>query len=105
MTAANSRSRSTRVLGLLAGFAVIIAGSAMAQPPAKASHADMPGMSGMPANGQHDMAAIVTAVDKKTGLLDVLSERYNLRLHFPPAALTGVEKGQRITLHMGFSKP
>jgi hypothetical protein len=100
-----------RLLMLGVGVSAILgwlgAAPATAQP-AKAPHeTGMPGMSmaGAPMNGQHEMAAVVTAVDKKTGLLDVVSDGFNLRLHFPPAALANVQKGQRITLHMGFSKP
>ena len=106
-----TRNRMRR-LGLL-GAAGVAMWTLLAAAPALAQHsghdmANMPGMANMaktPAIGQHDMPATVVAVDRKTGLLDVLSEGYKLRLHFPPAALAGVKKGDRITLHLGFSKP
>ena len=60
----------------------------------------MPGMMGM-----HDMAATVTTVDSTTGMVDVDSGGMKLRVHFPPSALAGVKVGDKITLHLAFTKP
>lgn len=65
------------------------------------------GMPVMNMNGMamHMMPATVTAVDVNTGILDVSSEGMNLKLHFPPAQLMNLKSGDKITLHLGFSKP
>jgi hypothetical protein len=54
--------------------------------------------------GQHEMPATVTNIDKNTGLVDVTSEGMNLRLHFPPSALTNVKSGDKIKVQMGLMK-
>ena len=61
------------------------------------------GMKGM--MGMHTMNATVTAVDAKTGLIDASAGDMRLKLHFPPASLAGLKSGDKITLHMGFTKP
>lgn len=71
---------------------------------------DMNGMKGMAMHdmgdmaGMHMMAMTVTAVDARTGLVDGTSEGMALKLHFPPASLSGVVPGDKLTVHMGFSK-
>lgn len=52
----------------------------------------------------HTMPATVTSVDQKTGLVEVNSEGMSLKLHFPPASLANLKSGDKITLHMGFTK-
>lgn len=54
--------------------------------------------------GQHSMPGTVTSVDKKTGMVDVSAEGMTLRVHFPPSAVAELKSGDRITLHLGFSK-
>jgi hypothetical protein len=67
---------------------------------------NMPGMAGMgDMMGMHMMAATVTAIDAKTGLVDVTAGSMALKLHFPPASLASLKAGDKITLHLGFSKP
>ncbi|HYK79676.1 MAG TPA: hypothetical protein VEU95_08605 [Micropepsaceae bacterium] len=61
---------------------------------------NMPGMMGM-----HDMAATVSTVDAKTGMVDVDAGGMALKLHFPPASLATVKAGDHITVHLGFTKP
>jgi hypothetical protein len=53
----------------------------------------------------HTMPATVTAVDDKTGLVEVNTAGMALKVHFPPAALSGLKAGDKITLHLGFTKP
>jgi len=70
--------------------------------------ANMPGMnmSGMGSMmGMHMMPATVATVDSKTGLIDVMAGSMALKLHFPPATLAAVRPGDKITLHLAFSKP
>ncbi len=54
--------------------------------------------------GHHMMPATVTSVDKKTGKMAVNSEGMDLIVHFPPASLADVNKGDKITLVLGFRK-
>lgn len=58
---------------------------------------------GMPM-GMHTMPATVTAVDPKTGIVEVTAANMPLRVHFPPSAVASLKPGDRITLHLGFSK-
>lgn len=53
----------------------------------------------------HAMPATVTSVDAKTGMVEVTSEGMALKLHFPAATLTKLKSGDKITVHMGFTKP
>lgn len=69
-----------------------------------AMHSDMKGMHGN-MMGMHMMPATVTAADAKTGMVDVTTEGMALKVHFPPTAMAGLKAGDKITLHMGFSKP
>ncbi|GLQ87361.1 hypothetical protein ISS98_12195 [Dyella flagellata] len=70
-------------------------------------HSGMSGMKGMhhAMQGMHAMPATVTSVDSKTGIVEADTEGMNLKLHFPPAAVADLKAGDKITLHMGFSKP
>lgn len=69
-----------------------------------AMHSDMKGMQGN-MMGMHKMPATVTAADVSTGMVDVTAEGMALKVHFPPAAVAKLKAGDKITLHMGFSKP
>lgn len=53
----------------------------------------------------HTMPATVSSVDMKTGEVMVTSEGMSLRVHFPAASVADLKAGDKITLHMGFSKP
>lgn len=66
---------------------------------------NMPGMSMQNMKGMHMMPATVTAIDATTGLTDVDAGGMKLRLHFPPASLADVKAGDKITLHLSFTKP
>jgi hypothetical protein len=65
------------------------------------------GMSGMHKNmmGMHAMPATVSSVDAQTGVVDVNAEGMMLKVHFPASAVTNLKAGDKITLHMGYSKP
>ena len=60
------------------------------------------GMQGM--QGLHEMPATVTSIDNSTGMVGVTSEGMNLKLHFPPSALTNVKTGDKIKVQMGLMK-
>jgi len=64
---------------------------------------NMPGAGNM--MGMHMMPATITAIDARTGMVDVTAGSMALKLHFPPASLKDVKTGDRITLHLGFNKP
>ncbi|MBL6612378.1 MAG: hypothetical protein ISS15_20990 [Alphaproteobacteria bacterium] len=66
---------------------------------------NMPGMKMDDMLGMHDMAVTVTTVDAKTGMVDANAGGMALKVHFPPAALSGVKAGDHITLHLSFTKP
>lgn len=69
------------------------------------SMGSMNSMSGMHHNSSmHMMPATVTSVDQKTGMVEVNSEGMALKVHFPPASLNGLKAGDKITLHLGFTK-
>ena len=53
----------------------------------------------------HKMPATVTAVDTKTGVVDVSTAGMTLKVHFPPASVANLKSGDKITLHMGYSMP
>ena len=86
-------------------------GSALAQTSDKPA-SDMQGMNHKPmahdmmANmpSMHMMPATVTAVDAKTGIVEVKSEGMTLKVHFPANTVADLKAGDKITLHLGFSK-
>lgn len=54
--------------------------------------------------GMHEMPATVISVDHKTGLVEVESENMKLKVHFPSTAIADLKKGDKISLHLGYSK-
>lgn len=60
------------------------------------AHGKMPSM--------HTMPATVSSVDTTTGIVEVNSGGMSLKVHFPPATVADLKAGDKITLHMGFSK-
>jgi hypothetical protein len=92
------------ITAILLASSILLAGSA-ASAHEPNSMQGMPGMKMDNMMGMHDMAATVTAVDSKTGLVDVKAGGMALKVHFPPAALANVKAGDSITLHLAFTKP
>jgi hypothetical protein len=45
----------------------------------------------------------VTKVDAKKGWVDVKTPEGRMKLHFPPAALASVKKGDRVTVEIGMT--
>ena len=70
-------------------------------------HDSMKGMKGKHGHmmGMHMMPATVTEVDTHTGMVEANSEGMALKVHFPPASVASLKAGDKITLHMGYSKP
>lgn len=79
---------------------LITAALAMAVTPALAQGGKMMGKM----MGSHSMSGTVTDVDSQTGMIDVNAGGHALKLHFPPSSLSDVKTGDKITLHMSFSK-
>ena len=50
--------------------------------------------------GRHSMDGQVTKVDAKKGWIDVKTPEGSMKLHFPPAALANVKKGDSITVEL-----
>ena len=104
-------SQKTITSALLAASFGLVAAGVWAQdttPPVPStgqSHHWMKGghhMRGM--QGMHAMPATVTSVDKTTGVVEVTSGEMSLRVHFPPPSVADLSTGDKITLHMGYSK-
>ena len=90
-----------RTLGLTAAMAVM-AIPALAH---DMKHDDMSGMDMKGMMGMHDMAGTVSAIDQRTSLVDVDAGGMKLKVHFPASALANVKAGDKITLHLSFTKP
>lgn len=52
----------------------------------------------------HRMAATVKSVDAKTGMVEVDAGGMALTVHFPPASVADLKAGDKITLHMGYTR-
>ena len=107
----------TKLLMTMLG-ALVVCGASMAQyAPASSSSTPSSGaMSGTQGKGEmmqmhhgvqgmHRMPATITSVDAKTGIVEADTEGMSLKVHFPPASVANLKAGDKITLHMGFSKP
>jgi len=54
--------------------------------------------------GQNTMTAIVTGIDSTSGTVDASADGSPLKLHFPQSALSSIKVGDRISIHLAFSK-
>ena len=52
----------------------------------------------------HKMPASVTSVDTGTGVVGVDAGGMALTVHFPPKSVANLKVGDKITLHMGYTK-
>jgi hypothetical protein len=72
--------------------------------PAYQSHDDK-GMNDMPMPmGKHDMSVTVESVDHKTGFMKLKSGLGEMTIHFPAPSVKDLNKGDRIKVHLGFTK-
>ncbi|EIM00595.1 hypothetical protein RHOFW104T7_00885 [Rhodanobacter thiooxydans] len=102
---------STAAVGLCLAFGTVSAQNTGGMAPASSS-SGMGQMGGMHQqmmrhnkNGSmHIMPATVSSVDTKTGMVEADSEGMSLRLHFPPASVANLKAGDKITLHMGYTR-
>lgn len=55
--------------------------------------------------GAHAMAGIITKIDEESGRVSVeAGVGEPLELHFPPPAVAGLSEGDRITVHLAFTR-
>jgi hypothetical protein len=103
---------STAAFGLCLAFGTVSAQDSGGMAPASSS-SSMGQMGGMHHNkmmrhnkngSMHMMPATVSSVDTKTGVVEADAEGMSLRLHFPPASVANLKAGDKITLHMGYTK-
>lgn len=102
---------ATAAFGLCMAAATASAQDAGSMSPAPASssmgHMDKGMMHKMrhERNGSmHQMPASVTSVDASTGLVGVEAGGMALTVHFPPKSMANLQVGDKITLHMGYTK-
>ncbi len=105
---------ATMALGLSMAVTAVNAQDSGAMAPASSSSSmgSMHSGSGMMHNKMHKMngsmhmmPATVTSVDAATGMVGVDAGGMALSVHFPPKSMASLAVGDKITLHMGFSKP
>lgn len=103
---------ATTALGLCVAATTVYAQNAESMSPAPASssmgHMDKGMMHKMhhdKNSSMHKMSASVTSVDATTGMVGVDAGGMALTVHFPPKSMAGLKVGDKITLHLGFSKP
>jgi hypothetical protein len=51
--------------------------------------------------GAHDMKGRVTKVDHRTGMVELTAGSLELRLHFPPPAIQGLDEGDTLFVRLG----
>jgi hypothetical protein len=102
---------ATAAFGLCMAAATVYAQDAGSMNPAPASssmgHADRGMMHKMHHDGNssmHKMPASVTSVDASTGMVGVEAGGMALTVHFPPSSMANLKVGDKITLHMGYTK-
>jgi hypothetical protein len=111
---------ATLALGLSVAASTVMARASADAAPAPASssmgHMDQGMMQGnmhdkmhdkmhrMGNGSMHKMPATVTLVDTSTGKVEVNSGGMALTVHFPPKSIADLKVGDKITLHMGYSK-
>lgn len=54
--------------------------------------------------GAHDMKGLVTAVDHRTGLVELTAGSMELRLHFPPPAVQKLNEGDTLFVRLGIKE-
>ena len=77
-----------RALTMLTGLVFLGATAASAQAPTGEMN-------------RHTMDGQVTKVDAKRGWIDVKTSEGSMKLHFPPAALANVKKGDSVSVELG----
>jgi hypothetical protein len=84
---------------MLARTAAVVAASLLLGAGAASAQSSTATPSGDSA-GRHSMDGQVTKVDAKKGWVDVKTSEGSMKLHFPPAALQNVKKGDSVTVEL-----
>lgn len=102
---------ATAAFGLCMAATTVYAQDAGSMNPAPASssmgHSSSGAMHKMHHDGNgsmHKMPASVTSVDTGTGVVGVDAGGMALTVHFPPKSVANLKVGDKITLHMGYTK-
>jgi hypothetical protein len=61
-------------------------------------------MSATDLKGEHSMSGKITDIDRDTGKVTLKTGAGDLDLHFPPQSLANLDKGDSITVHLGFTE-
>jgi BON domain-containing protein len=67
----------------------------------RATSASAPSAAPAALSGEHSMTGEITDIDASKGLVTVKTPERSLDLHFPPAALQNLHKGDRVTVDLG----
>lgn len=54
--------------------------------------------------GKHDMTGTIEKIDPAKGLVELKTDVGTLNLHFPPAAIKDLKKGDTITVNLSYKK-
>lgn len=54
--------------------------------------------------GKHDMSATVESINHKTGFMKLKTGMGEMTIHYPPKTVSDLNKGDKITVHLGYSK-
>lgn len=74
------------------------------QAPEAGAREGQAGMAGGTAAGaQHQVTGEVTEVKQEDGMVSLKAQETDLRLHFPPEAISDLKQGDRITVHLAFA--
>ncbi len=102
---------ATAALGLCLTATTVYAQDTAGMSPAAASSSMGPMHGRMMHKMQHDkngsmhkMPATVTSVDATTGMVGADAGGMALTVHFPPKSMADLKVGDKITLHMGYTK-
>ena len=87
-----------RMLTIMAGTLLLGASTVAAQSTSTAPSTSS--SSSMEMQGKHSMQGEVTKVDAKKGWVNVKTSEGSMKLHFPPAALQNVKKGDTVTVDL-----
>ncbi len=95
-----------RTIPLLVGVAATVAlvlpawGASSKAPSAKESFAQYQSHE----RGQHRISGTITAINHKTGVIDVKTTEAALQLHYPPKYIHRLKKGEKITVDLAYAK-
>lgn len=54
--------------------------------------------------GEHDMGGTVQSINHKTGWMKLKTGVGEMTIHYPPASIMDLKKGDKITAHLSYTK-